>query len=222
MYGRWRQHCRREEPHDALGPVSRGPRVPCYSLGPARNPKAGARGTREAGGLHRVHTFPRVILIGLAAMLGVEHAHPLIALCDVGHERNPLLCLRYTNRWRRLTMTTIRSTRLGVLLSIAVFAGLGSTGAQAYDPIVRDHRTPRPVVRDHRTSGPFVPDNWTPGPIVRDHRTPGPIVRDHRTSGPFVPDNWTPGPIVRDHRTPGPIVRDHRTSGPFVPDNWTP
>ena len=77
-------------------------------------------------------------------------------------------------------MTTIRSTRLGVLLSIAVFAGLGSTGAQAYDPIVRDHRTPRPVVRDHRTSGPFVPDNWTPGPIVRDHRTPGPIVRDHR------------------------------------------
>src|SRR5829696_7804619 len=154
--------------------------------------------------------FPRVILVALAAMLGVEHAHGLVALCDVGHERNPLLCLRYTNRWRRLTMTTIRSTRLGVLLSIAVFAGLGSTGAQAYDPIVRDHRTPRPIVRDHRTSGPFVPDNWTPGPIVRDHRTPGPIVRDHRTSGHFVPDNWTPGPIVRDHRTPGPVVRDHR------------
>jgi len=124
--------------------------------------------------------FPRVILVALAAMLGVEHAHGLVALCDVGHERNPLLCLRYTNRWRRLTMTTIRSTRLGVLLSIAVFAGLGSTGAQAYDPIVRDHRTPRPIVRDHRTSGPFVPDNWTPGPIVRDHRTPGPVVRDHR------------------------------------------
>src|SRR5215213_9096974 len=94
--------------------------------------------------------FPRVILVALAAMLGVEHAHGLVALCDVGHERNPLLCLRYTNRWRRLTMTTIRSTRLGVLLSIAVFAGLGSTGAQAYDPIVRDHRTPGPVVRDHR------------------------------------------------------------------------
>src|SRR5215211_1933742 len=133
-------------------------------------------------------------------MLGVEHGPPVIALCGVGPERKLLLCLRYVNRWRRLTMTTIRSTRLGVLLSIAVFAGLGSTGAQAYDPIVRDHRTP----------GPFVPDNWTPGPIVRDHRTPGPIVRDHRTSGPIVPDNWTPGPIVRDHRTPGPIVRDHR------------
>jgi hypothetical protein len=93
-------------------------------------------------------------------------------------------------------MTTTRSTRLAVLLSIPLLAGLGSTGAQAYDPRV----TTRPS--DLMEGGS--------ARVVRDHRRPGPIVRDHRTSGPFVPDNWTPGPIVRDHRTPGPIVRDHR------------
>jgi hypothetical protein len=140
-------------------------------------------------------------------------------------------------------MTTIRSTRLGVLLFIPLLAGLGSTGAQAYDPRVTTRpsdlmggTSPR-VVRDHRypgrvPAGGVTVSNTPQKLIVRDHRTPGPIVRDHRTSGPIVPDDWKPGPIVRDHRapgsivrdhqTPGPIVRDHRTSGPIVPDDWKP
>ena len=117
-------------------------------------------------------------------------------------------------------MTRIRSTRLGVLLSIALLAGLGSTGAQAYDPRVTTQpsdlmggSSPR-VVRDHRyrsgvPAGGVTVTTTSRNPIVRDHRAE-PVVRDHRTSGPIVPDNWTPGPIVRDHRTPGPIVRDHR------------
>jgi hypothetical protein len=117
-------------------------------------------------------------------------------------------------------MTTIRSTRLGVLLFIPLLAGLGSTGAQAYDPRVTTRqsdlmggRSPR-VVRDHRYPGGVpaggVTVTDTPrDPIVRNHRAE-PVVRDHRTSGPFVPDNWKPGPIVRDHRRPGSIVRDYR------------
>jgi hypothetical protein len=107
-------------------------------------------------------------------------------------------------------MTTIRSTHLGVLLSITLLTGLGSTGAQAYDPRVTTRpsdltgsSSPR-VVRDHRYpgGGPAggVTVTATPrNPIVRDHRAE-PVVRDHRTSSP----------IVRDHRTPSPIVRDHR------------
>jgi hypothetical protein len=117
-------------------------------------------------------------------------------------------------------MTTIRSTRLGVLLFIPLLAGPGSTGAQAYDPRVTTRqsdlmggRSPR-VVRDHRYPGGVpaggVTVTDTPrDPIVRNHRAE-PVVRDHRTSGPFVPDNWKPGPIVRDHRRPGSIVRDYR------------
>ena len=61
-------------------------------------------------------------------------------------------------------MTTIRSTRLGVLLFIPFLAGLGSTGAQAYDPRVTTRpsdlmggRSPR-VVRDHRYPGGKVPE----------------------------------------------------------------
>jgi hypothetical protein len=148
-------------------------------------------------------------------------------------------------------MTTIRSTRLGVLLFIPLLAGLGSTGAQAYDPrvttrqsdlmggrsprVVRDHRypggvpaggvtvtdTPRDPIARDHRAEPVVRDHRTSGPFVPDNWKPGPIVRDHRTSGPFVPDDWKPGPIVRDHRTPGPIVRDHRTPGPIVRDHRT-
>jgi hypothetical protein len=135
-------------------------------------------------------------------------------------------------------MTTIRSNGLGVVLLIPFLAGLGSTGAQAYDPRVTTRqsdlmggRSPR-VVRDHRYPGGVpaggVTVTDTPrNPIVRNHRAE-PVVRDHRTSGPFVPDNWKPGPIVRDHRTsgpfvpddwkPGPIVRDHRRPGSIVRD----
>jgi len=117
-------------------------------------------------------------------------------------------------------MTTIRSNGLGVVLLIPFLAGLGSTGAQAYDPRVTTRqsdlmggRSPR-VVRDHRYPGGVpaggVTVTDTPrDPIVRNHRAE-PVVRDHRTSGPFVPDNWTPGPIVRDHRRSGSIVRDYR------------
>src|SRR5215211_8319516 len=133
-------------------------------------------------------------------MLGVEHGPPVIALCGVGPERKLLLCLRYVNRWRRLTMTTIRSARLGVLLSIAVFAGLGSTGAQAYDP--------RVTTRSSDLMGD------SSARVVRDHRYPGGV----RAGGVTVTD--TPrDPIVRDHRAE-PVVRDHRTSGPIMPDNW--
>jgi hypothetical protein len=114
-------------------------------------------------------------------------------------------------------MTTV--CRLGVLLFIPLLAGLGSTGAQAYDPRVTTRpsdltggRSPR-VVRDHRypggPAGGVTVTATQRDPVVRDHRA-DPVVRDHRTSGPFVPDNWTPGPIVRDHRRPGPIVRDYR------------
>ncbi len=63
-------------------------------------------------------------------------------------------------------MTTTRSIPLAVLLSIPLLAGLGSTGAQAYDPRV----TTRPS--DLMEGGS--------APVVRDHRRPGPIVRDHR------------------------------------------
>ncbi len=76
----------------------------------------------------------------------------------------------------KLIMTTIRSTRLAVLLSIPLLAGLGSAGAQAYDPRV----TTRPSDLMEGGSAPVVRDHRRPGPIVRDHRTPGPIVRDHR------------------------------------------
>ena len=117
-------------------------------------------------------------------------------------------------------MTAIRSTGFGAFLSITLYAGLGWTGAQAYDPRVTTRqsdlmggRSPR-VVRDHRYPGgvPAGGVTVTDTPrdlIVRNHRAE-PVVRDHRTSGPFVPDDWKPGPIVRDHRRPGSIVRDYR------------
>ena len=63
-------------------------------------------------------------------------------------------------------MTTTRSTRLAVLLSIPLLAGLCSTGAQAYDPRVTTR--PSDLMEDGSAR------------VVRDHRTPGPIVRDHR------------------------------------------
>jgi hypothetical protein len=127
-------------------------------------------------------------------------------------------------------MTTVRLTGLGVLLFIPLLAGLGSTGAQAYDPRVTTRpsdlmggRSPR-VVRDHRYPGGVpaggVTVTDTPrDPIVRNHRAV-PVVRDHRTSGPFVPDDWKPSPIVRDHRTQ-PIIRDHRAT-PIVRDHRLP
>jgi hypothetical protein len=115
-------------------------------------------------------------------------------------------------------MTKIRSTRLGVLLSITLLTGLGSTAVQAYDPRVTTRpsdlmgsSSPR-VVRDHRYPGGVpaggVTVTATPrNPIVRDHRTPGPIVRDHRGR------NGAPqgGVIVTSstrQRAPTPCIRN--------------
>src|SRR5215212_9486968 len=148
-------------------------------------------------------------------------------------------------------MTAIRSTGFGAFLSITLYAGLGWTGAQAYDPnvttrssdlmgggsprVVRDDLLPggvstggvtatttsRNPMARDRCAEPVVGDNQTFGPIVPDDWTPGPVVRDHRTRGPVVRDHRAPGPVVRHHRRPGPIVRDHRSPGPVVGDGRT-
>ena len=164
--------------------------------------------------------FPRVVLVAVAAMLGVEHGPRLIRSAVWVTNETRSCAYGIPNVGRGLTMTTIRSTRLGVLLSIPLLAGLGSTGAQAYDPRVTTRpsdlmggRSPR-VVRDHRypsvraTTGPH------PVPIVRDHRTPGPIVRDHRTSatGPCRSCATTGHPALSCPTT-GHLARSCATTG---------
>jgi hypothetical protein len=84
----------------------------------------------------------------------------------------------------------IRSTCFGVVASLGLLVGLGSTAAEACDPRV----TTRPS------------DLWGRNPtyVVRDHRRPG-----GAPSGGVTVTSTPRSPIVRDHRA-RPIVRDHR------------